>query len=43
VLRPGDVLNAHSGGGGGWGEPEQRSAEHRARDAILGFVSRQEG
>jgi N-methylhydantoinase B len=43
VLRPGDVLNAHSGGGGGWGEPEQRSAEHRARDTILGFVSRQEG
>ena len=39
VLRPGDVLNAHSGGGGGWGEPELRTAEERARDVTLGFVS----
>jgi N-methylhydantoinase B len=39
VLRPGDVLHAHSGGGGGWGEPEQRTAEERANDAVLGFVS----
>ena len=39
VLRPGDVLHAHSGGGGGWGEPEQRTAGERARDRALGFVS----
>ena len=30
VLRPGDVLHAHSGGGGGWGEPKQRTTEERA-------------
>ena len=39
MLRPGDVLNAHSGGGGGWGEPELRTAEERDRDVALGFVS----
>src|SRR5262245_53530111 len=39
VLRPGDVLHAHSGGGGGWGEPGLRAAEERAQDAVLGFVS----
>ena len=39
VLRPGDVLHAHSGGGGGWGEPKLRTAEERARDGTLGFVS----
>jgi N-methylhydantoinase B len=39
VLTPGDVLHAHSGGGGGWGRPEQRTAEERARDIELGFVS----
>ena len=39
VLRPGDVLHAHSGGGGGWGEPGLRTAEERARDVALGFVS----
>jgi N-methylhydantoinase B len=39
VLRPGDVVHAHSGGGGGWGEPKLRTAEERARDEVLGFVS----
>jgi N-methylhydantoinase B len=39
VLRPGDVVHAHSGGGGGWGEPRERTAEERARDMALGFVS----
>jgi N-methylhydantoinase B len=38
VLRPGDVLHAYSGGGGGWGAPTGRTAEERARDAELGFV-----
>ncbi len=38
-LRPGDVLYAHSGGGGGWGEPALRTAQERARDVTLGFVS----
>ena len=39
VLRPGDVLHANSGGGGGWGDPQLRTAEARATDVALGFVS----
>jgi N-methylhydantoinase B len=39
VLRPGDVLHAHSGGGGGWGDPKLRSAQERERDQAQGFVS----
>ncbi len=39
VLNPGDVIHAHSGGGGGWGEPAKRAAEARAEDAALGFVT----
>ena len=39
VLRPGDVLHAYSGGGGGWGAPVERTVDERARDAELGFVS----
>jgi N-methylhydantoinase B len=41
VIRPGDVIVAQSGGGGGWGDPAQRSAEARARDVALGFVTGQ--
>jgi N-methylhydantoinase B len=40
VLRPGDVLHAHSGGGGGWGEPTLRTTQQRERDQAQGFVSR---
>jgi N-methylhydantoinase B len=39
VIRPGDVIGAKSGGGGGWGDPAERSAEARARDRALGFVT----
>jgi N-methylhydantoinase B len=39
VIRPGDVLDVRSGGGGGFGDPAERSAEERARDVRLGFVS----
>ena len=39
VLRPGDVLHVHSGGGGGWGEARLRTAAARAQDLALGFVS----
>ena len=35
----GDVLEAHSGGGGGWGDPAGRMPKERARDALLGFVT----
>jgi N-methylhydantoinase B len=38
-LRPGDVLHAYSGGGGGYGEPAERAAEARAEDVKLGFVT----
>jgi N-methylhydantoinase B len=40
TLHPGDVLHAHSGGGGGWGSPSERTADDRARDVDVGFVSR---
>jgi N-methylhydantoinase B len=40
VLNPGDVLYVHSAGGGGWGQPAERSACERALDRELGFVSR---
>jgi N-methylhydantoinase B len=39
VLRDGDVLHVHSGGGGGWGEAKLRTPQERARDRALGFVS----
>jgi N-methylhydantoinase B len=39
VIRPGDVLDVRSGGGGGFGDPAERTAEARARDVRLGFVS----
>jgi N-methylhydantoinase B len=39
VIRPGDVLDIRSGGGGGFGDPAERSAEARARDLLLGFVT----
>src|SRR4051794_39992349 len=38
VIRPGDRLVLESGGGGGWGDPAQRPAADRARDAESGFV-----
>ncbi len=38
VVRPGDVLVARSGGGGGWGDPARRSAAARARDRAEGHV-----
>ena len=39
MIRPGDVIAAKSGGGGGWGDAAARSAEERARDVELGFVT----
>jgi N-methylhydantoinase B len=38
VIRPGDVFDIKSGGGGGWGKPAKRAAAARARDAKLGFA-----
>src|SRR5262249_30361562 len=40
VVRPGDVFLVESGGGGGYGEPHQRTAEARAYDRENGFVTR---
>jgi N-methylhydantoinase B len=38
-IRPGDVLEIHSGGGGGWGPPEKRSEEARRHDREEGLVT----
>jgi len=38
-LCPGDVLRVSSGGGGGWGPPENRDPALRAADAAEGLVS----
>src|SRR5262249_37016618 len=40
VVRPGDVFLVESGGGGGYGDPRQRSPEARAYDRENGFVTR---
>ena len=40
VIRPGDVLHAHSGGGGGWGPAGERTAEARVADVRSGFVTK---
>jgi N-methylhydantoinase B len=37
-LHPGDVLELHTPGGGGWGRPEERSPELSARDERLGYI-----
>jgi N-methylhydantoinase B len=39
VVRPGDRFLIESGGGGGWGDPAERSPEARARDREMGFVT----
>ena len=38
-VQPGDVFEVRSGGGGGWGMPEQRHPEARDRDLAEGFVT----
>jgi N-methylhydantoinase B len=42
-IRPGDVLEVRSGGGGGYGDPTERPPQARARDLALGFVSQRPG
>ncbi|TDH60947.1 hydantoinase B/oxoprolinase family protein [Dankookia rubra] len=37
-VRPGDRLLVEAAGGGGWGPPEARAPEARARDAAEGYV-----
>jgi N-methylhydantoinase B len=39
LVRPGDVLILESGGGGGWGNPADRSADEIAEDIENGFVT----
>lgn len=39
LVRPGDVLVARSGGGGGWGDPARRSTMAHARDRLEGYVT----
>ncbi|MBM3525805.1 MAG: hydantoinase B/oxoprolinase family protein, partial [Alphaproteobacteria bacterium] len=43
VIRPGDVFDIRSGGGGGWGKPARRTAATRERDGTLGFVTKRRG
>ncbi|MBN8972218.1 MAG: hydantoinase B/oxoprolinase family protein [Rhizobiales bacterium] len=38
-IHPGDWFEIRSSGGGGWGDPAERSAAARARDAEQGLVS----
>jgi len=38
-IRPGDWFEIRSSGGGGWGDPAQRSKAARARDVAQGLVS----
>jgi N-methylhydantoinase B len=38
LIQPGDRLLVQSGGGGGWGPPEDRSPAARARDVREGYV-----
>ena len=38
-LSPGDVLVIHSAGGGGWGDPAQRTAAQHAADRLAGLVT----
>jgi N-methylhydantoinase B len=37
---PGSAFEVHSGGGGGWGDPAERSVEARRKDRRDGFVTR---
>ena len=39
LIRPGDVLVLELGGGGGWGDPGERSTDAIAADHENGFVS----
>jgi len=39
TIRPHDILHAHSGGGGGWGPPGERTATDRDVDTECGFVT----
>lgn len=38
-IRPCDVLKVRSGGGGGWGLPENRSVASRTHDAVQGLTA----
>ncbi|HUI18177.1 MAG TPA: hydantoinase B/oxoprolinase family protein [Alphaproteobacteria bacterium] len=40
VIRPGDIIEVHSAGGGGWGPPSRRTRAARARDELDGFTSK---
>ncbi|MEZ5855533.1 MAG: hydantoinase B/oxoprolinase family protein [Hyphomicrobiaceae bacterium] len=39
AIEPGDRLLIHSGGGGGWGDPAERSPDARRSDVASGLVS----
>jgi N-methylhydantoinase B len=39
VIRPGDRLVLESGGGGGWGDPQDRDADATGDDIANGFIT----
>jgi len=39
AVHPGDVIHVESGGGGGWGDPRERSEVARGEDLLQGFVT----
>ncbi|MGE0749712.1 MAG: hydantoinase B/oxoprolinase family protein [Variibacter sp.] len=43
AVQPGDVFEIRSAGGGGWGPPDERTAEARAQDELQGLVSKRAG
>jgi N-methylhydantoinase B len=40
-LKKGDRVRLQTPGGGGWGEPAERSAQDRANDTTLGYTKEQ--
>jgi N-methylhydantoinase B len=39
TVHPGDVIHVESAGGGGWGDPQERSEAARQEDLLQGFVT----
>jgi N-methylhydantoinase B len=39
AIHPADVIEVESGGGGGWGDPRERSEAARREDLLQGFVT----
>jgi N-methylhydantoinase B len=40
TVAPGTMFEVHSGGGGGWGDPAERSSDARERDRRDGLITK---